>query len=132
MIVQLVSAFQTYAVDFQTSDSAATATAMLCGEKTNNGVISANSSTLENDCESQHGNEIPSILTHALNAGKRAGVVATARLTHASPACAYSHAANRNWEADSDLPSDAVGVCPDIASQFIDNPINHKINVISR
>ena len=67
-----------------------------------------------------------------LDVGKRAGVISTARLTHASPACTFAHAANRGWEADVDLPADAVGVCPDIASQFIDNPINHKINVISR
>ena len=67
-----------------------------------------------------------------LDVGKRAGVISTARLTHASPACTFAHAANRGWEADVDLPEDAVGVCPDIASQFIDNPINHKINVISR
>ena len=61
--------------------------------------------------------------------GKRAGVVTTARLTHASPAAAFAHAADRGWESDSDLPEDAVGVCPDIASQFIDNPINNRINV---
>ena len=129
MYVTLLYDEQTYSVDYQTPDSAATATAMLCGEKTNNDVIAANQNTTLDDCASQIGNEIPSILTHALNAGKRTGVVTTARLTHASPAVTFAHAANRGWEADSDLPASAVGVCPDIASQFIDTEVNRGINV---
>ena len=66
---------------------------------------------------------------YILGVDKRAGVITTARITHASPACAYAHAASRDWEADSDLPADAVGVCPDIASQFVDVELNRKINV---
>jgi alkaline phosphatase len=30
---------------------------------------------------------------------KKVGVVTTARLTHATPACVYSKSADRNWEA---------------------------------
>lgn len=35
------------------------------------------------------------------------GVVTTARVTHATPACVYSHSADRNWEASSKEVSNA-------------------------
>ena len=41
----------------------------------------------------------------------------------------YAHAADRDWEADSDMPDDALGLCPDIASQFIDDERNQQIRV---
>ena len=50
-------------------------------------------------------------------------------MTHASPSPTYAHAADRGWEADSDLPDDAIGVCKDIAAQLIDNDLNEEIRV---
>ena len=50
-------------------------------------------------------------------------------MTHASPSPTYAHAADRGWEADSDLPDDAIGVCKDIAAQLIDNELNEEIRV---
>ena len=54
----------------------------------------------------------------------------TARITHASPACTYAHAADRGWEADSDLTEEAkTNGCKDIAAQLIDDPRNQNIRV---
>ena len=64
-------------------------------------------------------------------AGKWTGLVSTATVTHASPAPTYAHASDRNWEADSDLPDDAVGVCKDIAAQLLDNHLNDQIRVLN-
>lgn len=61
---------QTYSVDHQTAESAATATALLCGEKTMNSIVACNQQAVYEDCSTAAGNEIPSILTHALNAGQ--------------------------------------------------------------
>ncbi len=49
--------------------------------------------------------------------GKAVGVVSTARLTHATPASVYAHAADRNFEDDSKLPEGCT--TPDIASQLV-------------
>lgn len=43
--------FQTYCVNAQIADSACTATAYLCGVKTNSGVIGINAAVQRNDCE---------------------------------------------------------------------------------
>lgn len=56
-------------------------------------------------------------------------MVSTARITHASPACTYAHAADRHWESDADLPDDARGMCTDIASQLVDEELNQNIRV---
>ena len=44
-----------------------------------------------------------SILTLAEKAGMSTGIVTTTRVTHATPACSYAHAADRNWESDADI-----------------------------
>ena len=53
-------------------------------------------------------------------AGLSTGVVTTARLTHATVAAAYSHAADRDWECDADLIDHK---CKDIGRKiyFADN-----------
>ena len=43
----------------------------------------------------------------------------TARVTHATPAAMYAKTANRDWEADVQVPED--GGCEDIASQLVGN-----------
>jgi len=51
-------------------------------------------------------------------------VITTARLTHATPASAYAHSANRYWEYDARVKKDTNGgSCKDIAYQLVyDNP----------
>ena len=62
---------QTYATDETVSDSASTATAMLCGEKTLNGIISCNQDSIEGNCNSTIGNEINSILQYSIDQGTK-------------------------------------------------------------
>lgn len=65
-----VCVVQTYSVDFQIPDSAATATAYLCGVKTNLNVIGVNAAARNGICKTQKGNEVTSILKWAKDAGK--------------------------------------------------------------
>ncbi|KAG7261329.1 hypothetical protein CRUP_035728 [Coryphaenoides rupestris] len=60
MVFRLV--FTPHSVDFQIPDSAATATAYLCGVKTNLNTIGVNAAARNGICRSQKGNEVTSIL----------------------------------------------------------------------
>ena len=60
---------QTYNTDQIVADSAGTATAFMCGEKAAAGVIGANQNTVYDNCSSQKGNEIQSVLHTAIQKG---------------------------------------------------------------
>ncbi|XP_052445281.1 intestinal-type alkaline phosphatase-like isoform X1 [Carassius gibelio] len=119
---------KTYNVDQQMPDSAATATAYLCGVKSNYGTLGLSAAARRKDCSSAKGNEVKSILHQAKMAGKSVGIVSTARVQHASPAASYSHTPERGWYSDKELTSEAIaGGCKDIAYQLVHNT---DINVI--
>lgn len=111
---------RTYNVDAQTPDSAGTMSAMVTGVKTDIGVFGVDEAVVRGDCASGEGRELLSLLSLAELAGKRTGVVSTARLTHATPAAAYAASVERQWEDDSYMPeaTKALG-CEDIAAQLI-------------
>ena len=50
-------------------------------------------------------------------------------MTHATPAAAYCHTVDRNWESDGEVPQAARGKCKDIAAQLIDDNPNIKVSV---
>jgi hypothetical protein len=54
-------------------------------------------------------------------------VVTTTRITHATPAATYAHAALRHWEADSNMNATLHKNCKDIAWQLVNQ--NHDIQV---
>lgn len=68
--VRSVCALQTYSVDFQIPDSAATATAFLCGVKTNLNTIGVSAAASNGICKTQKGNEVTSILKWAKDSGR--------------------------------------------------------------
>ncbi|MEL7202239.1 MAG: alkaline phosphatase, partial [Pseudomonadota bacterium] len=112
---------KTYTTNAQTPDSAGTATAMVAGVKTKSGVISMTDAVVTDDCAASKGSEIVTVAELAEQAGLATGIISTARLTHATPATMYAHAANRNWEADSLLSEEnAAAGCVDIARQLIE------------
>lgn len=112
---------KTYNTDMQTPDSAGTATAMVSGVKTKAGIINVNDNVQRGFCNTQKGNEVKTAFQMAGEKGLSLGVVSTARLTHATPATAYAHSADRNWENDGKLPNIAKSTgCKDIASQFVE------------
>ncbi|XP_070542329.1 alkaline phosphatase-like [Ptychodera flava] len=110
---------KTYNTDQQVSDSAGTATAFLCGVKTKAGVIGVHDGVEYGDCQSGLDSPVDSVIKYARDAGKSTGIISTARITHATPACAYAHSASRNWESNSDIPVNQRQ-CTDIASQMIE------------
>ncbi|KAK3609264.1 hypothetical protein CHS0354_006189 [Potamilus streckersoni] len=118
---------KTYNVDRQTSDSAGTATAYLCGVKANYYTVGLDATVTMGDCTTQAGKEVTSILDWSKSAEKSVGIVSTARITHASPAGCYAHAADREWEGDVNLQGIA-GNCKDIAYQLIHD--NNDIDVL--
>ncbi|GBM76534.1 Alkaline phosphatase, tissue-nonspecific isozyme [Araneus ventricosus] len=122
-----VSLSKTYGIDRQTSDSANTATAYLCGVKANYGTIGVDGRVEFENCESSvdHSTHVPSILQWAQNKGKWTGIVTTTRVTHATPAGAYAHTASRNWESSTPSPK-----CQDIAYQLIHNKPGRDMHVI--
>ncbi|XP_035768128.1 alkaline phosphatase, tissue-nonspecific isozyme [Neolamprologus brichardi] len=117
-----VCTVQTYSVDFQVADSAATATAYLCGVKTNLNIVGVNAAGRNGVCRTQKGNEVTSILKWAKDAGKSVGIVTTTRVQHATPAGSYAHSASRTWYSDADMPDSAkTDGCTDISFQLINN-----------
>ncbi|XP_071524104.1 alkaline phosphatase-like [Panulirus ornatus] len=126
-----VGLLKTYTVDRQVPDSAATATAFLCGVKGNFFTIGVDPAVTLGDCAASR-NPIyhtSSILQWAQEAGKDTGIVTTTRVTHATPAATYAHTAHRDWECDSELRQLGIG-CKDIADQLVtDNP-GRNIKVI--
>lgn len=121
---------KTYTTNAQTPDSAGTATAMVTGVKTKSGIISMTDAVQADECAGSKGSEIATLAELAELAGLSTGIVSTARLTHATPATMYAHAANRGWEADVTMSDTAHEEgCRDIASQLIDFAYGDGIDV---
>ncbi|MCP5159270.1 MAG: alkaline phosphatase [Gammaproteobacteria bacterium] len=116
-----VALSKTYSANQQTPDSAPTMTAMVTGVKTNDGELSVDQAVerKEKDNTVIQAHKLTTILELAKARGMATGVVSTARLTHATPAATYAHTSERDWEADSNLPSDTT--VKDIAAQSVDN-----------
>jgi alkaline phosphatase len=79
------------------TDSAPASSAMATGEKTNNGVISQNSSAIQGK---RDGENLTTILEMAEDSGLSTGLITTTRITHATPAAFYAHVDNRDNESE--------------------------------
>jgi alkaline phosphatase len=80
---------KTYCVNYQVSDSACTATALLSGIKTNFGVLSMNANVPLDNCSSESSspdNGVDSIFKHAQLAGKATAIVTNTKITDATVA----------------------------------------------
>lgn len=116
-----VALSKTYNTNAQTPDSAGTMTAMVTGVKTKIGVISLDDRAAPANCASSKQAVVPTLGEYAERAGLATGVVTTTRLTHATPAAVYAHAADRDWERDTNLTEEAkANGCADIARQLIE------------
>jgi alkaline phosphatase len=80
----------TGAADNPITDSAAAATAMASGVKTDNGVVGMDAEL----------NIVSTLLEEAKKRGKTVGLVTTTQLSHATPAAFAAHVANRNLMTD--------------------------------
>ncbi|MFN0047169.1 MAG: alkaline phosphatase [Sphingorhabdus sp.] len=122
---------KTYSHDAQVADSAPTATAIVAGVKTKNGVIGVGPEAIENDCAATAPFKVPSLFEMAEDKGYATGIVSTATITHATPASTYAHVAQRDWEVDSKMPDAAKAAgCTDIARQMVEWPHGNGLDVM--
>lgn len=125
---------RTYCTNAQVPDSACTATAYLCGVKTNIANIGVNSNVLFKNCTAANDpqNQVESILAWAQRSGKSTGIVTTTTVNHASPSAAYAHTPNRMWQSDEEVIEDGEdpSVCIDIANQLVHGFPGKKFDVI--
>ncbi len=125
-----VALVKTYNVDLQVPDSAGTMTAIVTGEKTRAGVLSVSAEVERGDCVAGLAQPLTTLLEQAEAAGFATGIVSTATITHATPGATYAHAADRNWEDDSELPDEAAAAgCRDIARQLVEFEVGDGIEV---
>ncbi len=112
---------KTYNTDQQVPDSAGTMTAILSGVKTKAGTLGVSDRIVRGDVATVEASRIPTLCEEVERAGLKTGLVTTARLTHATPAACYAHAAHRDWEADASLSPEArERDFPDLARQFVE------------
>ena len=119
-----VALVKTYNTNAQVSDSAGTATAIMSGYKTNIGTVNVEPDKELQGCGSIPGR--PTLAQIAANSGRSVGVIATARITHATPAAMYGYAQSRDWEADQDMEDVEAFGCRSLAAQLVDpdTPVN--------
>lgn len=120
---------KTYSHDYQVSDSASTATALVSGVKTRSGVIGHDHTVERGVCPGADAARATSFVAMAEAAGLATGVVSTTRLTHATPAAVYGHAADRDWETDRELGEAAALGCRDLAEQLVTWPVGDGLEV---
>ncbi len=93
-----VSGFsRTYSSSHFVTDSAAGATALASGVKTYNGSIGKTDAKVDPSGKSR---DLQQLTDLALAQGKSVGIVTTAEVTHATPACFYAHVKQRRQGAD--------------------------------
>ncbi|AKB63934.1 alkaline phosphatase [Methanosarcina mazei] len=94
----------TYSTDSVITDSSSAASAFATGYKTTNGFVSVGPSNasvlsiLENPSEDMQYRPLATVLEGSKLEGKATGLVATSRVTHATPAAFASHVDNRDNE----------------------------------
>ena len=126
-----VAFVKTYSSDAQIPDSAATMTAIMSGQKTRAGVIGVGPEYPRGDCNAVLQDSAVSLLEMAEAAGFATGLVTTSRITDATPASTYAHAADRKWENDTALPSAAKQQgCTDMAEQLVAFEFGNGIDFI--
>lgn len=121
---------KTYNTDAMVPDSAGTMSALMTGVKTKAGVLALDDGAQIGRCDGPKAHAVPTFLELAERAGKRTGIVSTARLTHATPGATYAHSPERDWESDAQLSEAAQAAgCTDIARQFLEFSVGDGIEL---
>uniref|UniRef100_A0A336LPP2 alkaline phosphatase n=1 Tax=Culicoides sonorensis TaxID=179676 RepID=A0A336LPP2_CULSO len=122
---------KTFTSNTMIGESAACATAMFTGVKTNSEVIGFDARTKFNNCSShKQSSKLMTLFDWAQEAGLKTGFVTTTRVSHATPAALYAHVSNRYWEDDSKVPVQYRKHCKDITRQLVEGTPGRNINVI--
>jgi len=126
---------RTYSINQQVSDSAPTMTAMVTGVKNNDGALGVTPDVVRGN-DHTDAQKLTTIVEQVKAKGMSAGVVSSARVTHATPAACYAHASERNWESDSsftsgnNVKSGRVSTTKDIAAQLLDCNAGKSLDVV--
>lgn len=116
---------KTYNANAQIGGSAATASAIATGVKSNYGTVGIPASAGPNDCAALLRGHPPSIAELAAARGKATGIITTSSVTDATPSAFYAHAASRGWSLPQNLPEGAAELgCRDIALQLLESEID--------
>lgn len=102
---------------------------MFTGVKTNYGMLGLDATVPLNGPNLKSA-RLSSFLEWGLDAGKRAGLVTTTRVTHATPAALYSQTSDRNRECDAKMPAHLKGIEMDIARQLVEQSPGRRLNVV--
>ena len=125
-----LAASKTYSADAQITDSAPSAVAMTTGVKTINDLMGLDHTARLDSCEDQKTKAVTTLWEMAESIGMSTGAVTTATITHATPGATYAHIADRDWESNSKMPSEALEAgCTDIARQLVDIPYGDGFEV---
>jgi alkaline phosphatase len=92
-----IALMDTSAADVWVTDSAAGMTAIVTGQKTNNGVLSESAATIRGK---KDGEVLKTILEYAEQHGLSTGVLTNMNLTDATPAACYAHSDDRSKSAN--------------------------------
>jgi len=100
----------THSADNRVTDSAAGATALACGQKTNNSVLGQDATAVKGQ---KDGARLVSLAEEAKALGYAVGLVTNTQVTHATPAGFYAHVNDRNNgpEIARQLLASEVDVC---------------------
>ncbi|KAG5683699.1 hypothetical protein PVAND_012965 [Polypedilum vanderplanki] len=124
---------KTYCVNAQVPDSACTATAIFSGVKNNINMVGLTAAAKYDSCSDQNNSSMRaySIAKWFQDQHKSAGFVTTTSVTHATPACVYAKAANRDWEGNQRVRESGCDdtIVDDIAEQLIHGDIGSKLKV---
>ncbi len=122
---------RTYNTDMQVPDSAGTMSAMATGVKTRYGVVSVGPQAPRYDCDAGRAAPMLTLWELAAASGMATGVVTTTKVTHATPAATFAHAADRGWENDTAMAKVAgTAACTDIARQMVESPYGRGPDVL--
>lgn len=124
---------KTYCMDKQVPDSTSTATALFGGVKANyeTGGVDAGVNLANCSASLDKIHHVDSIIEWALEAKMKTGFVTTTRVVHATPSVLYAAVADRRWECEASMPTDAKELgCKDIARQLVEDWPGRDINVI--
>lgn len=100
---------------------------MFSGVKTRYSVIGMDATVSKTNSEN---GKLTTIMDWATKVGKRTGIVTTTRITHATPSSSYANSYSRDWECDSEIPEESVGIYKDIARQLVEDEPGRSFNVI--
>ena len=120
-----VALVKTYNHDAQVPDSAGTATALFSGYRARIGQINMPPELESEESACDYAALPPTLLQLAKARDMKVGIIATARITHATPAAVYGYALSRGWEGTPQVPEAfRIAGCTSLGEQLAEAPLD--------